>query len=141
MFVFVENYLTIDYNSGAVLAVRRYKINYLQNIKCANNISILLYLKKIFGGIMAHQTYLVTEAKAWLKRKQGPDEVIKIVPDLVNSNTVLTYLLYSAYDERPTYFGRILFDAKGYWIYDGDDLTVPEQEQVARIIINYIETL
>lgn len=89
---------------------------------------------------MNHQTYLVTDAKAWVKRKHG-DEVIKIIPELENSESVLTYLLYTAYDEQPEYLGRILFDAQGYWIYDGEDLVVAEQEQVARFIINHIEVL
>lgn len=87
---------------------------------------------------MNHQTYLVTEAKAWVKRKHG-DEVIKIVPYLEDSGAVLTYLLYTAYDEQPEYLGRILFDAQGYWIYDGEDLMVAEQEQVARFIIHHME--
>ena len=90
---------------------------------------------------MTHQIYLVTEAKAWLKRKHRPDEVIKIIPDLENSEAVLTYLLYTAYDEQPEYLGRILFDAQGYWIYDGNDLAVTEQEQATRFIINHTETL
>lgn len=91
--------------------------------------------------LMATKTYLCTEAKAWLKRKAGPDEVIKVIPDVVNGSNGLCYHLYTAFEDNPDYLGRVLFDAQGYWIYDGNDLTVTEQEQVARFIINYVEVL
>lgn len=90
---------------------------------------------------MSAKTYLCTEAKAWVKRKTGPDEVIRVVPDVINGTANLCYHLYTAFEDRPDYLGRILFDAQGYWIYDGTDLTVTEQEQVARFIINYVEVL
>jgi hypothetical protein len=35
--------------------------------------------------------------------------------------------------------GRVLFDADGYWIYDGEELSVDEQEQLGRFIINHME--
>jgi len=84
---------------------------------------------------------LIREAKAWVKRKSGPDEIVRIVPNSENKGAGLSYELYTAFDERPDYLGRILFDAQGYWIYDGENLSVTEQEQVARFIINYVETL
>ncbi len=90
---------------------------------------------------MTNQTYLATEAKAWLKRKYGPDEVVRIVPDSTDGQAVLTYLLYTAYDDQPDYLGKILFDRQGYWIYDGENLTIAEQEQVAKFIINHVEVL
>ena len=88
-----------------------------------------------------HPTHLLTEAKAWLKRKNGPDEVVLIVPEIDNGQPVINYSLYTAYEEQPHFLGRILFDAQGYWIYDGDILSIAEQEQVAKFIINYVETL
>ncbi|ASU34207.1 hypothetical protein MuYL_2318 [Mucilaginibacter xinganensis] len=88
-----------------------------------------------------NNTYLIREAKAWIKRKQGPDEIIRIVPGTDNGGAVLSYELFTAFDEVPDYLGRILFDTKGYWIYDGETLSVAEQEQVAKFIINYTETL
>ena len=84
---------------------------------------------------------LTREAKAWLKRKTGPDEIVRIVPDVESRGVVLSYELYTAFEENPDYLGRILFDQQGYWIYDGQALNVTEQEQVARFIINYVETL
>jgi len=84
---------------------------------------------------------LQREAKAWVKRKTGPDEIVKIIPDLDTKSSVLSYELYTAFDENPDYLGRILFDAKGYWIYDGDILSIPEQEQLAKFIINYVESV
>ena len=84
---------------------------------------------------------LLTEAKAWVKRKNGPDEVVKVVPDLQNGAPVLCYLLYTAFDQNPDYLGRILFDEADYWIYDCETLTVTEQEQVAKFIINYVEMI
>lgn len=90
---------------------------------------------------MMNNAYLINDARAWVKRKNGPDEVVRIILDLENSNAVLSYLLYTAYDENPEYWGRILFDAQGYWIYDGEILSIAEQEQLARFIINYVEPI
>lgn len=42
------------------------------------------------------------------------------------------YQLHDALEER--FIGRILFDADGFWIYDGAILTVDEQEDVAGFI-------
>jgi len=81
------------------------------------------------------------EAKAWLKRRSGPDEIIRIVPLLDDYRAVTTYNLYTAFENAPDFLGTILFDAEGYWIYDGDILTVDEQEQAARFIINYVERI
>lgn len=82
---------------------------------------------------------LINEAKAWVKRQNGPDEIIRIIPDLENEKNVLCYNLYTAFDDNPDYLGRMLFDTQGFWIYDGETLTIPEQEQVAKFIINYVE--
>jgi hypothetical protein len=89
---------------------------------------------------MINNTYLIKEAKAWIKRKDGPDEVVRVIPDLKTNEPVVSYELYIAYENDPDYLGRILFDAKGYWIYDGEVLSIAEQEQLARFIINYVET-
>jgi len=95
-------------------------------------------------------TFLLKEAKAWVKRRQGPDEIVRVVPDMNNEDRALTYKLYVAYgnntrhlpdDKNPDYLGQILFDTEGYWIYDGNELTVTEQEQLAKFIINYVEVL
>jgi hypothetical protein len=90
--------------------------------------------------MMVKNIELFKEAKAWVKRKNGPDEIVRVVPDMENNN-VMIYNLYTAFDEKPDYLGRILFDAQGYWIYDGETLTITEQEQVAKFIINYAETI
>jgi len=90
---------------------------------------------------MGNDAYLINDARAWLKRKNGPDEVVRIVWDMESKDAALCYRLYTAYDENPDYLGRILFDAQGYWIYDGNVLEVIEQEQVAKFIINYQEAL
>ena len=84
---------------------------------------------------------MIREARAWLKRKNGPDEIVRVVPDIGNEAVVRSYNLYTAFDESPDYLGRILFDPQGYWIYDGETLTIAEQEQVAKFIINYTETI
>ena len=89
---------------------------------------------------MTNNAYLINEAKAWVKRKNGPDEVVRIVLDLESKDGVLCYQLYTAYDGKPDYLGRILFDTNNYWIYDGETLTIAEQEQLAKFIINYVET-
>ncbi|WP_259065697.1 hypothetical protein HDF24_02605 [Mucilaginibacter sp. X4EP1] len=88
---------------------------------------------------MVNNIYLTGEAKAWLKRKNNPDEVVRIVLDAENKESVTSYQLYTAYEANPDYLGRILFDANGYWIYDGNTLAIAEQEQLAKFIINYRE--
>jgi len=93
-------------------------------------------------GALPDKPYLLNkEAKAWVKRKTGPDEIVRVVPDEEKDGVVLCYQLYTAFDGQPDNLGRILFDAQAYWIYDGQDLTIAEQEQLARFIINYVETL
>jgi hypothetical protein len=84
---------------------------------------------------------LIKEAKAWVKRKNGPDEIIVVMPDFEHNTPVISYYLYTAFDKKPDNLGRILFDEQGYWIYDGEDLTIAEQEQVAKFIINYVDVI
>ena len=84
---------------------------------------------------------LTDEAKAWVKRNNGPDEIVRVLPDKEYKGAGLCYQLYTAFDDNPDHLGRILFDLKGYWIYDGDILTIDEQEQLAKFIINYVETV
>ena len=69
---------------------------------------------------------------AWIKRKNGPDEIISVIPDVQCTDASLVYNLYTAFEEA--WMGRILFDDNGYWIYDGDSLPVTEQEQIGRFI-------
>ncbi len=89
--------------------------------------------------MMVKNIELLKEAKAWVKRTNGPDEIVRIVPDTPDNYAASSYSLYTAFDESPDYLGRILFDAQGYWIYDGSVLTISEQEQLGRFIINYAE--
>ena len=88
-----------------------------------------------------NSSYLLNEAKAWVKRKNGPDEIVNILLDAECKDAELCYKLFTAYDESPDYLGRILFDPQHYWIYDGSTLSVQEQEQVAAFIINYVERI
>ena len=90
---------------------------------------------------MTTLSYLKSEAKAFIKRKNGPDEVIRVIPESTSENETPSYGLYAAFEENPDFLGRILFDSQGYWIYDGKTLAVTEQEQVADFIINYVERL
>jgi hypothetical protein len=90
---------------------------------------------------MTNNSYLIGEAKAWLRRKNGPDEIVSVLPDTENNGAVTAYELYVAYEKNPDYLGRILFDMQGYWIYDGEVLTIAEQEQLEKFIINHVETL
>ncbi|MHB8207000.1 hypothetical protein [Mucilaginibacter sp.] len=85
--------------------------------------------------------YLIKEAIAWVKSGPESHEVVQIVPETIREGNVLCYKLYTAYEPNPDYLGRILFDAQGYWIYDGETLSVIEQEQVAKFIINYVEII
>jgi len=88
-----------------------------------------------FVFIMMNNTLLLTEGKAWIKRKDAPGEVVRVIPDMESNGRVTAYQLYTAFEHYPDYLGQILFDADGYWIYDGEVLSVGEQEQVARFIL------
>lgn len=80
---------------------------------------------------------MTTEAKAWIKRDKAADEIVRVVPDNDNGSGPTSYQLFTAYYDNPDYLGQILFDTEGYWIYDGRVLTIAEQEQLAKFIINY----
>jgi hypothetical protein len=84
------------------------------------------------------RTYITGEAKAWLKRYDGSGEVIRVVPAYAPIGHQC-YELYPAYENCEGHIGRVLFDVQGYWIYDGSDLDIAEQEQVAAFIIHYVE--
>jgi len=88
---------------------------------------------------MIKNTGLVTEAKVWLKRKDGPGEIVRVVLDTGIGSQVIAYNLYNAFEENSGYLGRILFDPEGYWIYDGSTLTIAEQEHLAKFITEYIK--
>jgi len=91
--------------------------------------------------MLTRNMQLDKEVKAWVKRKHGPDEIIRVIPALEDWGTVTAYHLYNAFDTQSDYLGDILFDAQGFWIYNGDIFTVDEQEQLAHFIINYTERL
>jgi hypothetical protein len=88
---------------------------------------------------MMKNTGLVTEAKVWLKHKDGPGEIIRVALDAGIGSKTIAYNLYHAFDDSPEYLGRILFDWEGYWIYDGSILSIAEQEQLAKFIIDYVK--
>lgn len=85
---------------------------------------------------MKRNMELTTEVKTYIKSKQGSDEIIRVVPAGMEG-AVEVYNLYTAFEDRPDYLGRVLFDAQGYWMYDGTTLSISEQEQLARFIVNY----
>lgn len=85
---------------------------------------------------MKKNAELTTEVKAYIKRKQGSDEIVRVIP-VGLEGAVEVYELYTAFEDRPDYLGRILFDAQGYWMYDGNALAISEQDQLARFIVNY----
>ena len=76
---------------------------------------------------------------AWIKRKNAPDEVVSVMPAIQCTDAAFVYNLYTAFDKA--YLGRILFDEQGYWIYDGEQLTVMEQEQLGKFIRCHIALL
>lgn len=80
---------------------------------------------------------MTTEAKAWIKRNKDADEIVRVLPDVAQDEEQTTYHLFTAFDAHSDYLGKILFDANGFWIYDGEMLNVYEQEQLADFIINY----
>jgi len=88
---------------------------------------------------MTNNYWLATEGKAWIKRKNAPGEIVRVIPDTETNGRVTAYQLYTAFEQNPDYLGQILFDVEGYWIYDGEVLSVGEQEQVARFILKGVE--
>jgi hypothetical protein len=76
---------------------------------------------------------------AWIKRKNKSDAIISIIPDILCTDSALVYNLYIAFEGE--WLGRILFDEQGYWIYDGEILTISEQEQLAKFISHNMEVL
>jgi hypothetical protein len=88
---------------------------------------------------MVKHISLITEAKVWIKRKNGTSEIIHVMLDHCVGIKVIAYNLYDAFNEHPDYLGRILFDVKGYWIYDGSIMSIDEQEQVAKFIICHVK--
>ena len=94
-------------------------------------------------------------ASKWLKRKDGSTLVIKIEPVFKpvagTERGQNEYLLYKddfgmfdiLFDKelaenanpKPEFMGRILFDYRDNWIYDGEALTVFEEEQIADFIL------
>jgi len=76
--------------------------------------------------------YLGRIATAHIKRAPGLNPMIVVKP-LIENDLQRVYTLYLGYEND--YLGRIMFDEHGYWIYDGDGLTVGESEEIARFII------
>ena len=66
---------------------------------------------------MTNNSWLVTEGKAWIKRKNAPGEIVRVIPDAENNSKVTAYLLYTAWSGGP---GRLATAAK--------------REDVARVI-------
>ncbi len=87
---------------------------------------------------MSNHTGLTTIAKAWVKRRSGKGEIIQVIPDPAFTGAGRSYELYTTFEQAPDYLGRILFDTQDYWIYDGDTLSIAEQEQVAKFIVGYV---
>jgi hypothetical protein len=88
---------------------------------------------------MMNYTGLSGVAKVWVKRRSGKGEIIQVMPDPQYTGAGLSYDLYAAFESTSENLGRILFDQQGYWIYDGDTLSIAEQEQVAKFIMGYVE--
>jgi hypothetical protein len=76
--------------------------------------------------------YLGRVATAHIKRAAGLNPMIVVKPFVENERHRM-YKLYLGYEND--YLGCIMFDEQGYWIYDGDELTVEESEDIARFII------
>jgi len=51
---------------------------------------------------------------------------ISVIHDIQCGDAALVYNLYTTFEAG--FLGHILFDDQGYWIYDGNDLTVAGQE-------------
>src|SRR4051812_18775706 len=92
-----------------------------------------------FCFAMVKHISLITEAKVWIKGKNGTSEIIHVMLDHYVGTKVIAYNLYNAFDEHAAYLGRILFDLNGYWIYDGSVMSIDEQEQLAKFIICHVK--
>jgi len=82
--------------------------------------------------------------------KQGGQLILRIIPEFDDATEALIYgglafqLLREDYVEAPGYeapkmesLGRLLFDHEENWIYDGDKLTIDEQEVAAEFITGH----
>lgn len=98
---------------------------------------MFIFEKKLPEQRNMSRTAMTTEAKAWIKRDKSIDEIVRVLPDVAQDEEQMIYHLFTAFDENSDYLGKILFDAQGYWIYDGEVLNITEQEQLAEFIINY----
>jgi len=76
--------------------------------------------------------YLGRVATAHIKRAPGLNPMIVVKP-FVENDQQRVYKLHLGYEND--YLGCIMFDEQGYWIYDGNELTVEESEDIARFII------
>jgi hypothetical protein len=91
-------------------------------------LAFLISCLQIFLHICFMRNKLFTEKPKTMQTTAG--RWLRILPDSGEG-----CLLYDALEEQEC--GRILFDAAGNWIYDGDALSVEEQEEVAGAIGGY----
>ena len=71
--------------------------------------------------------------------------IFNILKDSFFDNSALAFASLDLQDEYaeipndcgPDYLGRILFDDNDNWIYDGDTLSIDEQELIGEFIQNY----
>ena len=60
------------------------------------------------------KSFIFVSMNAWLKRTQGPDELVSIVQYIECRDAVLVYRVCTAFEINPDYLGRILFDVDGW---------------------------
>lgn len=92
-----------------------------------------------------------------IDRKQGGQLTLRVIPEFDNTSEALIYgglafrlfredygMFQLFHVEAPGYeapkvesLGRLLFDREGNWIYDGNRLTIDEQEEAAGFITGH----
>ncbi|AYL96614.1 hypothetical protein HYN43_015485 [Mucilaginibacter celer] len=100
-------------------SISSFVINYLQLIFLAFNI---IFSPFLINFAITVRSKLFDDKVETVKTNSG--RWLRVIPDGYNN-----YLIYDILNETES--GRILFDTKDNWIYDGRVLDVYEQEEVA----------
>jgi hypothetical protein len=95
---------------------------------------MLIFLAFLLSFFIFFSTFVFMRSKLFRDKPEtirtGSERWVRIFPDSGEGHR-----LYDPLEEQE--LGRILFDPAGNWIYDGEILSVDEQEEVAGLITGH----